>query len=84
MRHLYVIKLRRRGRYKEPSFHIVVTNQNGKLVDVIGRYAIKSKADVKTLFLNRFLLIFWLSKGAFLSSFMLKFAKIFFYTHEKN
>lgn len=84
MRHLYVIKLRRIGRYKEPSFNIVVTNQNGKLVAVLGRYAVISSTNAKNLFLNRFLLIFWLSRGAFISSCMLKFVKIFFFIHEEN
>jgi ribosomal protein S16 len=84
MKKLYSIRLKRVGRYKKPLYQIIVVNKNNKFISKLGSYNPFTIKNNKKIFLNKFSVIFWISKGAFLTSFLLKTLKIFLTFNEKN
>jgi ribosomal protein S16 len=74
----FKILLNRVGRYKKPFYSIVVVDRFNKIIEKLGSYDPRAHNGVKSFYLNKFLLIYWLYKKAVPSLFLNKLMRIFF------
>lgn len=75
----YKILLNRKGRYKKAYFNIIVVDRFNKIIEKIGSYDPYVINGAKSIYLNKFSLIFWLYKGAMPTIFLTKLMRIFFF-----
>lgn len=74
----YKIILKRKGRFKEAVYSIIIVNNKNKFIEKLGIYEIRKIHNKKVIILNKFLLIYWLQKGAYPTKFLSKFISIIF------
>lgn len=73
----YKIILKQESRFKQSFYSIIIVNKKGKFIEKIGTLESLSIRNTKKINLNKFLLIFWLTKSINFSLFLAKIFNIF-------
>lgn len=73
----YRIILKPESRFKLSFYSIIIATKKGKFIEKIGTLEALSIRNTKKINLNKFLLIFWLTKGVNFSLFLAKIFNIF-------
>jgi len=71
--------LKQESRFKQSFYSIIIASKKGKFIEKIGTLESLAIKNTKKINLNKFLLIFWLTKGVNFSLFLAKIFNIFLF-----